>query len=422
MNKKKLYFAFVLVVLLAMTGVLAACGNGQSGSGGGGVIPIKQIKKEVETNEAAAEEKYQDQVISISGVVTDIMSYGQEYLVSIGEDKNSIWSADCDGISNEDVLTLSTGDKIVVTGEVSNVSQYSGLILYNCYLGTTPPTENQSGEETPISSADSETNVEPEVKDAEHLISYAQDLGFSLSSSSGGDIDKQTGGRISRLTFRSNQGGALVIVPGDMYSDLDQNETFHYYIPDPAVDYGWGFLYVYPGAAPDGKYDSFVFFDDEDEDYPQEWNISEVHFDFLKDTLEKISSGEELSNVFTPKISDAITIAAENNGYSIKQGYILADQSSANQTLVYDFLKIDDNTETSIKADTTKVYSDDFQVRIEVSKHGNIVESYSKIIADGGENSHFDNSTNSYIIERKDSIDLLVQALNGDFSAFGKVD
>jgi hypothetical protein len=132
--KKRVISAVLVVVALALA--LAACTGGASG---GGAVAIKQIHNEVRDNEAAAKEKYQDNLFSMSGVVTKVSSWGQNYTIDIGEEKSSIWTATCADIPSEDALSLKAGDKITVTGKCSVVDQYAGLIMVDCYIGTTPP-------------------------------------------------------------------------------------------------------------------------------------------------------------------------------------------------------------------------------------------------------------------------------------------
>lgn len=84
-------------------------------------VEAKQILKEFEENEAAADDKYKGKTLQVSGVVDKVDTEfldDEKYSVQIGAGTNfDLITVNCNGQSSKDVSKIKKGQKITVVGE-----------------------------------------------------------------------------------------------------------------------------------------------------------------------------------------------------------------------------------------------------------------------------------------------------------------
>jgi len=119
MKNKRMLIVCVAILALALS--FAACGGSGGGGSDSGAIKAADLQKEVDKNEAAAVEKYEDQPITVTGYVTGIDETGTVYVDADKSHEISayIW---CFDLPEEDVMSISKGDKVTISGTVNNVS------------------------------------------------------------------------------------------------------------------------------------------------------------------------------------------------------------------------------------------------------------------------------------------------------------
>ncbi|MEQ7847349.1 OB-fold protein [Nocardioides kribbensis] len=136
------------VAILAM--VLGAVGAGcavpddsDGGSGGSSAgkpdlkVTAKKILKEFEDNEAAADGKYKDKTLQVSGTVSKIdteLLDDEQYVIQVGAGTDfDIFTVNCDDQSSDDVSSLKKGKAITVIGEFEDGGDL-GIELDNCSI------------------------------------------------------------------------------------------------------------------------------------------------------------------------------------------------------------------------------------------------------------------------------------------------
>ena len=100
-------------------------------------VEAKTILKEFEENEAAADGKYKDKTLQVTGVVakvdTEIMDE-DEYVVQVGAGTDfDFITVNCDDQSSEAVSSLKKGDDITVVGDFEDGGDL-GVELENCKI------------------------------------------------------------------------------------------------------------------------------------------------------------------------------------------------------------------------------------------------------------------------------------------------
>jgi tRNA_anti-like len=118
----------ILALLIAVLGFAAsgcsATGDGSDSDQAPGKpdvkVEAKQILKEFENNEAAADGKYKNKTLQVSGVVdkvdTEIFD-DEKYVVRVGAGTQfAFTTVNCNGQSSKDVAKIKKGQKITVVG------------------------------------------------------------------------------------------------------------------------------------------------------------------------------------------------------------------------------------------------------------------------------------------------------------------
>ena len=113
----------IVVLCFAVTGC-AAGGSESSSSGKIGKpdmkVPAQKILKEFESNEAAADGKYKNKTLQVSGVVskvdTDFLD-DEKYIVQVGAGTAfDVWTVNCNDQTSKAVAKIKKGQKITVVG------------------------------------------------------------------------------------------------------------------------------------------------------------------------------------------------------------------------------------------------------------------------------------------------------------------
>lgn len=93
--------------------------------------------KDYEDNEAAADRKYQDKVLEVSGVVDKIdteLFDDEKYIIQVGGGGQfEIFTVNCPGQSGDAVADIKKGQKITVIGEFDDGGDL-GVELTNCRI------------------------------------------------------------------------------------------------------------------------------------------------------------------------------------------------------------------------------------------------------------------------------------------------
>lgn len=150
-KKKRLLGVIVLIVIIVMassggdggsTDSGSDNGSGDSGSGDKSTSkPVKveasQILKEFEENEAAADGKYKDKTLQVTGVVSKVDTEfidEDEYVVQVGAGTDfDFITVNCDDQSADAVSSLKKGDDITVVGDFEDGGDL-GVELKNCKI------------------------------------------------------------------------------------------------------------------------------------------------------------------------------------------------------------------------------------------------------------------------------------------------
>lgn len=91
---------------------------------------VKKIQKDLETNALNAQENYKDQYVALTGKLSNIDSSGD--YISISGDEYSFTDVMCyiqDDKQLEQVKKLSTGTKVVVKGQITDVGEVLGYSM-----------------------------------------------------------------------------------------------------------------------------------------------------------------------------------------------------------------------------------------------------------------------------------------------------
>lgn len=95
------------------------------------------ITKEFEENELAADGKYKDKTLKVTGVVDKIdadLFDGDQYILRIGAGTDfEIVTVNCNGMSTDELSTVNKGDKVTVLGEFEDGGDL-GVELDDCKL------------------------------------------------------------------------------------------------------------------------------------------------------------------------------------------------------------------------------------------------------------------------------------------------
>lgn len=120
----KIIYVALLVAVLGLT-VNGCDTSSETSSDSVGKPDIKvdagKILKEYENNEAAADGKYKDKTLEVSGVVAKVdteMFDDKKYTVEVdGGGKYNLTSVTCHNLSSKDVAKIKKGQKITVVGK-----------------------------------------------------------------------------------------------------------------------------------------------------------------------------------------------------------------------------------------------------------------------------------------------------------------
>jgi len=100
-------------------------------------VSAKQILKEFEDNEAAADAKYEGKTIAVTGIVNKIdteIFNEEEYVVQIADGSDFVYiTVNCDDQSNDVAATIKKGQKITATGDFEDGGDL-GVEMQGCVL------------------------------------------------------------------------------------------------------------------------------------------------------------------------------------------------------------------------------------------------------------------------------------------------
>jgi hypothetical protein len=139
--------AIVAMLVAALAFVAAGCevpeasGDTAKGSKKNNSKPIKvqasKILKEFEENEAAADAKYKNKTLEVSGFVDKIDTEfidDEQYVVNVSDGSEyAIFTVNCDDQKSKDVTPLKKGQKITVVGNFEDGGDL-GVELDNCSI------------------------------------------------------------------------------------------------------------------------------------------------------------------------------------------------------------------------------------------------------------------------------------------------
>jgi hypothetical protein len=139
--------AIVAMLVTALAFVAAGCevpeasGDTAKGNKKNNSKPVKvqasKILKEFEENEAAADAKYKNKTLEVSGFVDKIDTEfidDEEYVVNVSDGSEyAIFTVNCDDQKSKDVTPLKKGQKITVVGNFEDGGDL-GVELDNCSI------------------------------------------------------------------------------------------------------------------------------------------------------------------------------------------------------------------------------------------------------------------------------------------------
>jgi hypothetical protein len=100
-------------------------------------VQAKQILKEFEDNEAAADAKYDGKVIAVTGIVSKIDTEifdDSEYVVQVGSGSEwDLWTVNCDDQSQDVASGITSGQKVTVTGDFEDGGDL-GIEMQGCVI------------------------------------------------------------------------------------------------------------------------------------------------------------------------------------------------------------------------------------------------------------------------------------------------
>jgi len=170
----------------------------------------------------------------------------------------------------------------------------------------------------------------PFTKDLHTLIAEAEKLGFSVSRPVGGSPDEDTGAISRLLFFTASDKSMLTIVP-DQLLEREDGASFYVTMPSFEVD---GLVGVFEGnrypvvPLDEQSAGTFYFFEDaEDRNIPQDWDLSEEHFDFILKTLSDLA--QDSFEPVTSSISDSLAAHAISRDFSWSAAYQQNTQNAA---------------------------------------------------------------------------------------------
>jgi tRNA_anti-like len=111
--------------------------GGKSNSKADVKVEAKKILKEFEENEAAADGKYKNKTLQVSGFVDKIDTEfidDDEYVIQLGGGSDfELFTVNCDDQSSKDVAPIKKGKKLVVVGDFEDGGDI-GVELENCRI------------------------------------------------------------------------------------------------------------------------------------------------------------------------------------------------------------------------------------------------------------------------------------------------
>lgn len=136
----------ITALLLAGLGLtVAGCEVPEDGGGSGSKssgkpdlkVQASKVLKEFENNEAAADGKYKNKVLQVSGVVdkvdTELLD-DEQYVVRVGAGSQfDIITVNCNDQSSKDVTKIKKGQKIIVIGKFDDGGDL-GVELKDCRI------------------------------------------------------------------------------------------------------------------------------------------------------------------------------------------------------------------------------------------------------------------------------------------------
>ncbi|MDR2672741.1 MAG: hypothetical protein LBC35_05555 [Coriobacteriales bacterium] len=411
-----------LAALLALTLVFALAGCG------GVRATMAEVTRAKDESLEGARNKYNQRDLTLTGYYLGDIDFGSSYMIYLGAKPDKPyeqWRAECTIPRSEVEGQLNAGDEVTVTGFVSSL-QDMALFMNSCHIVSVTPAGAGTDSGMNSVSASGEKSG-PEVKDAKHLREKAEGMGFRVSAQNS-ILDKDTGEVVAKLNFSSNA-GTFTIVPDAYFAKYDETKqtklsraSAYQAQTSFSRQASSGFSGFYCGASPDGKYEDFVFYNDKDPDYPQNWDLSEGHYDFIVQVLSSIEQGKEGTPFPEMKIPSELSKAIQSNGFSYQYfgredgaGFFVFNQGD-NQS---DYSKV----ECWINSYSTGRIT----LQCSVYKHGNQTNRYSKEIdikdsqgkvSENNGGCYYDVQTNTYIWENSESLSLVISALNGDYSSF----
>ena len=142
--KRTWFIALIIIVVIAVATSIGG-GDGSSGNNASSSqnntkstqekiaykkYSVKKIQKDLETNALNAQETYKDQYVALTGKLSNIDSSGD--YISISGDEYSFTDVMCyiqDDKQLEQVKKLSTGTKVVVKGQITDVGEVLGYSM-----------------------------------------------------------------------------------------------------------------------------------------------------------------------------------------------------------------------------------------------------------------------------------------------------
>jgi hypothetical protein len=147
----KKWTIFGMVIVIALAFIMTGCGGSDNDDTEEGAeakaeettpqepditVSVGEILQEFDDNELAADEKYKDKVIAVTGIVSKVdtdMWDDDEYILNIKEDENSWTDVSCYGLGNDVLSTLIPGDTVTVIGTFKDGGDL-GIQLSDCQL------------------------------------------------------------------------------------------------------------------------------------------------------------------------------------------------------------------------------------------------------------------------------------------------